>query len=280
MALHTILVPYNLGALRHGTGAGPEALAASGCMDGLAVAASTTIELASQASNEIERCFQVDAALAHAARRARERGEVPVVLSGNCHACLGTLAALERPAAVVWFDAHGDVNTPDTTITGFFDGMALATALGWCWNGLAREIPRFAAVREDDVLLAGGRDLDPAERDRLEGSQICHYAPPPRAVAADADAAFAAALRTRGPARVAYVHLDLDVIDPSELWANRFKVPEGVSVTWLEAALVTVRERYEIGAVGVSAYDPSCTAPGHAAPIVNRLLTALLGTTG
>jgi arginase len=153
--------------MRRGTGAGPEALAAGGRMDGLSVSATTTIELDAPAASEIEHCFRVDAAIAQTARRARDTGRLPVVLSGNCHACLGTLSALDRPAAVVWFDAHGDLNTPDTTVTGYFDGMALATAMGWCWNNLAQEMVRYAPVHEDDVILAGGRDLDPAERDRL-----------------------------------------------------------------------------------------------------------------
>ena len=67
-------------------------------------------------------------------------------------ACLGSLAGIGGPAAIVWFDAHRDRNTPETTETGYFDGMALATTLGWCWTNLARQIPGFAAAEERDVL--------------------------------------------------------------------------------------------------------------------------------
>jgi len=277
VALHTILVPYHFGSLRHGTGAGPEALASNGVLNGLPVSGTTTITVESQASSEIQQCIAVDAALAAAARHARERGDVPVVFSGNCHACLGSLAGIGGPAAIVWFDAHGDLNTPETTETGYFDGMALATALGWCWTNLARQIPGFAAAEERDVLLAGGRDLDRGERVRLRRSNVRHYLPP--ALADGPDAAFTAAVAVRGSARRAYIHLDLDVIDPSELWANQFKVPGGVSVAWLEAALGDVRAQYEIAGVGVTAYDPSFTSPALAAPIVNRLLKAAMGHT-
>ena len=83
----------------------------------------TTITVESQASSEIQQCMAIDAALAAAARQACEGGDVPVVFSGNCHACLGSLAGIGGPAAIVWFDAHGDLNTPETTETGYFDGM-------------------------------------------------------------------------------------------------------------------------------------------------------------
>ncbi len=277
MALHTILVPYHFGSLRLGTGAGPEALAANGVLTGLPVSATTTITVESQAWSEIQQCIAIDAALAAAARKACEGGDVPVVFSGNCHACLGSLAGIGGQAAIVWFDAHGDVNTPETTETGYFDGMALATALGWCWTNLARQIPGFAAAEERDVLLAGGRDLDRGERVRLRRSNVRHYLPP--ALTDGPDAAFTAAIAAGGRAKRAYIHLDLDVIDPSELWANQFKVPGGVSVVWLEAALRDVRAHYEIAGVGVSAYDPSFTSPAVAAPIVNRLLKAVMGHT-
>lgn len=273
MALHTILVPYHLGSLRSGTGAGPESLASNGVLDGLRVSGRTTITVESQASSEIRQCFNIDAELAATARQACEAGDLPVVFSGNCHACLGLLAGIGPPAAIVWFDAHGDLNTPDTTESGYFDGMALATALGWGWTNLARQIPGFASVDERDVLLVGGRDLDRLERVRLRRSNVRHYLPP--ALAAGADAAFTAAIAAGGRKR-AYIHLDLDVIDPSEFWANQFKVPGGVSIAWLEAALRDVREGYTIAGVAVTAYNPAFTAPATAAPIVNRLLKALL----
>ena len=274
MTLHTILVPYHFASLRLGTGAGPEALTEHGVMNGLPVSGTTTIAAETQAASEIQQCIAIDAELAAGARQACDRGGLPVVFSGNCHACLGTLAGIGAPAAIVWFDAHGDLNTPETTETGYFDGMALASALGWCWTNLVGQIPGFVPAEERDVLLAGGRDLDRAERVRLRRSHVRHYQPP--ALAGGRDAGFATAIAGRAGPRRAYVHLDLDVIDPSELWANRFKVPGGVSVSWLEAALGEVRSSYEIAGIGVTAYDPSLTPPATAAPIVNRLLRALL----
>ena len=210
-------------------------------------------------------------------QRSRAAGRLPVVFSGNCHACLGTLSGLGSRAAIAWFDAHGDLNTPDTTETGYFDGMALATAFGWAWTGLTRQIPGFTPARESDTLLIGGRDLDGGERALLEKSRIAHHAP---AALSDGPARdLSELLAEDSRPRPAYVHLDLDVIDPSALRANRFDVPGGVSVAWLEQALRMVRHRHDIAAVGVTAYDPEYAPPSQAAPIVNRLLRALLRTT-
>ena len=273
MSFYAILVPYYLGKARVANGAGPEALIGSGVLDGLDIQATRTVQVELTASNEIQQCIAIDAALSRTIADLGE-GAVPIVFSGNCHACLGTLSAARSATDIVWFDAHGDLNTPDTSITGYFDGMALSTALGWSWAELVKSIPGFSPRAERDVVLVGARDLDPQERVRLSQSQIRHYAPPAMS-AAGRDLQFAAAIASPSR-RQAYVHLDLDVLDPSELPVNRFTVPDGVSIAWLEGALRTVREHCTIAAVGVSAYNPAYSAPPVAAPIVNRLLKALL----
>ena len=276
MALRAVLVPYDLDVLRHGNGAGPEALVSNGALDGLDVAGTASIVVSTRAASQIQQCIAIDAAIARAVHPVCDAGDIAIVLSGNCHACLGSLSGIGARATIIWFDAHGDLNTPDTTESGYFDGMALATALGWGWTAMTRQIPGFEAANESDALLAGGRDLDTAERQLLEQSRVSHHAPAPLAerVSKDFEHALAAASRPRR----AYVHLDLDVIDPSLMRANRFNAPGGVTVDWLEAALRIVRQHHDIAAVGVTAYDPSYTAPATAAPIVNRLLRALLHT--
>ena len=272
MRAHAIVVPFDLGKPRVSNGAGPEALIASGVLNHVDVDRTTTVDVELRASNEIQQCVTIDAAVA---RAASSSASLPLVFSGNCHACLGTLSAAGSAANIIWFDAHGDLNTPETSETGYFDGMALATALGWSWTELTKTIPGFAAREERNVLLVGGRDLDVKERARLLTSQVRHLSPPTLGPF-DPDTGFESALTSLSMQRATYVHLDLDVLDPSELAVNRFSVPGGVSIGWLESALRSVRERCVIAAVGVSAYDPTYSAPSTAAPIVNRLLRALL----
>ena len=273
MTFSGFVVPYHLGSLRKGVGAGPEAIVSSGGLSAVPLASVQTI-IVDEASNDIQTCIAVDAALATAARSARLAGEALLVLSGNCHACLGTLAGTGNDIAIVWFDAHGDLNTPDTTESGFFDGMGLATAVGWTWRSLTRQIPGFQPVSEHHVLLVGARDLDTGERERLLRSRIRHFATPPMQCTAATTAAFRAALATAPQPKSAYVHIDLDILDPSELRASGHAVNGGVSVAWLEAALRVVRDQKQIVAIGLVSYDPTCHDPLATSKIVRRLLNA------
>ncbi len=105
---------------------------------------------------------QVDDALA--------AGRLPVLLAGECSIALTTLPTVlrHRPDAVIlWLDAHGDFNTPETTLTESLSGMALAGACGHWDAGLIAE-----TVPEDRVVLAGVRDLDEDERRALERSDV------------------------------------------------------------------------------------------------------------
>ena len=255
-------------------GAGPEAIVSCGGLSAVPLTSVRTIVI-DEAPNEIQTCIAIDAALATAARSTRKPGEILLVLSGNCHACLGTLAATGNDIAIVWFDAHGDLNTPDTTESGFFDGMGLASAVGWTWRSLTRQIPGFQPVSEHHVLLVGARELDAGERERLLRSRIRHFATPPMQCNAATTAAFAAALATAPQPKAAYVHIDLDILDPSELRASGYAVNGGVSVAWLEAALRVIRDQKQIVAIGLTSYDPTCHDPLAASKVVRRLLNAM-----
>src|SRR5688500_8561719 len=100
MSCHAILVPYDLDTLRHGSGAGPAALASHGALEGLAVAGTTAIDPASLRYGEsalpgqVQPCIAIDAAIARAVRPVCDGGAVPIGFAGNCHACLGTLSGL------------------------------------------------------------------------------------------------------------------------------------------------------------------------------------------
>src|SRR5207253_2124442 len=78
-------------------------------------------------------------------------------------------AGLGADVGVAWLDAHGDFHTPETTTSGFVDGMALAVAAGQCWRALAAAVPGFEPVLAGRVVHVGGRDFDPGKRDRLAG---------------------------------------------------------------------------------------------------------------
>ncbi len=130
----------------------------------------------------------------------------PIILAGNCNSCLGTLAGLSRDdLGIVWFDAHGDFNTPETSISGSIEGMSLAIATGSCHGELRERIGLARPVPEANVLLVATRNLDPNESVRLERSAVS-------LIGLETLPAALEALASR--ARAVYLHLDIDVLDP------------------------------------------------------------------
>jgi arginase len=265
--IRIIAVPYDSGHPGLRMGAGPEHLLDNGLGEGLRSEVRrpsvTTVRHEREPTAEVATAFELHVLVSGRVRRALADGEVPLVLSGNCNTSVGTLSGADPEGmGVVWFDAHGEFNTPETTTTGFIDGMGLAIAVGHCWKAMARGVPGFSAVPEENVVIAGVREVDPAEQERLDASKIA-------VVGADrmekqglgALATALDALKTRVD-RV-YVHLDLDVLDAGKVGkANEFAVEGGPNAEELQATLGMVRERFEVAAIGIASYDPTFDADG------------------
>ncbi|HEX6861931.1 MAG TPA: arginase family protein [Thermoanaerobaculia bacterium] len=212
--------------------------------------------------------------VAEKASRAREEGRLPVVLSGNCNAAaVGSLAGISEggPAGVVWMDAHGDLNTPDTSPSGFLDGMAIMIAMGKAWPTLTAKLPGFHPLDPRNVVHVGARDFDPPELEAIEREHIARV---PVEGLDGLDAALAD-LATR--VDQAYVHMDLDVLDPSELRANVYAVPGGLTVAQMADVVRATGRHLKIAAAGITAYDPDQDPEGKGVRAAERLLEALAG---
>jgi arginase len=227
------------------------------------------IEAPDRDDPEIVRVIEGDRRLARRVGAALEGGEFPVVLAGNCNSCLGTVAGLGQ-VGVVWFDAHADFDTPDRSL-GFFDGMGLAVLTGNGWELLRGTIPGFTPVDERDVVLVGVRDLEAHQRAPLEASDL-------RVVPG---ASFAATEFIRrldelspGVSRV-YLHVDLDVLDPSEGRANRFAAGGGLSAGQLEWAIEAVFDRHSVAGAAITAYDPALDEDGRVARAAARVIATV-----
>ena len=182
-------------------------------------------------------------AVADAVASAAGRGERPVVLSGDCATALGTVAGLQRAgsvAGIVWFDAHGDVQTLETTASGYIGGLPLRMLVGYRPELIATRIG-LRPVLEQQVLLVGARDLDPPEVRYLESAQIRR---------ADVGGLDRAAL----PDGPLYLHIDLDVIDPAQLAGLRYPAPGGPGPEPVADAL-----RWLLGTGLVAAVGLACT---------------------
>ena len=223
-----------------------------------------TIESQTEFRAEVQTQFELYRILAERVAQARREDKFPLILSGNCGATLGTIAgAGTKPPAVIWFDAHGEFNTPETTTSGFLDGMGLAIATGLCWKRLAASIPGFSPIPGDAILLIGGRDFDPGERERLEATG---------ATVVDSAAIEQASLREAlHPAiseflpetEEAHIHIDLDVLNPKETPANSFVTEEGgLSVAQLNEAIGLVKQSLKITSATIASFDPAYDTQG------------------
>lgn len=269
-------VPYDSGRREVRMGRGPEALRGpvADALRARGHAVETErVESGAPFQAEVATTFELARVLAGRVREARREGSFPLVLAGNCSASLGVLGGISGgPVGVVWMDAHGDLNTPETTRSGFLDGMALSVALGRCWREMAGGVAGFRAVPEEHVLHVGGRDLDPAEEETLSGSGILRVRP---------GESVKAALETVA-ARVqrVYLHLDLDVLDPSEGRANGYAAPGGLSLREVLDVILEVSGRFDVCAATLSAYDPEHDPEGRVPAAAARLGVAALDAGG
>lgn len=219
----------------------------------------------------IRTAFELMRALATRVREARAAGRFPLVIAGNCNVAVGVLGGLGPRTGVLWFDAHGDFNTPETTTGGFLDGMALATVPGRCWPQLTRSVPGFQLVPDQTTYLLGARDFDPLEAEALSRSAVRVFRP---ALIRSGLGSPLAELAER--VEQVYVHPDLDVLDPSEGRVNEFAPADGMRRCEVEATLADIGRAVPIAAATLSAYDPRYDADGRVCASAFALIDALL----
>ena len=258
MDIQLLLVPYDSSRRGWRCGAGPEHLVQAGlaahlqCQGHLVTAIHTIEDDSAYPPAEIRTAFELARRLATAVRSARNAGHFPLVLSGNCNTAVGTLSGL-TPArrSTFWFDAHGDCNTPETTASGFLDGMGLAMTIGLCWHDMLATVPGFQPVAAEATFLIGARDFDPAEAALLQGSGIT--AIPVAQIPAELPRALA---KPPLAGTLGYLHLDLDVLDPTVGHANYLPAPDGLSLPDLTAAIAAISARVALSAAALTSYAP------------------------
>ena len=187
---------------------------------------------------------QVDDALA--------AGAFPILTAGHCSIAMTTLptVARRRPEAkVLWLDAHGDFNTPDTTPSGFLGGMPLAAACGLWDPGLQAD--GDAPLPPERLVLCGVRDLDEGERELLERSD---------ATVIGTTLETLVFLQNALDGAPTYIHLDCDVLDPEAMPAE-FPAPGGLSEEKLYDLLDAVSDSCEVVGVEVTALNAPDRAP-------------------
>lgn len=261
MDVRVILVPYDSGRFRKRMGLGPERILDQGLKKLFAKMQiqfdTVEIGLDNPHPAEISAAFELGRKVAERVRESRAHGVFPLVLSGNCNAAMGTVSGFggER-TGIIWFDAHGEAMTPETTASGFLDGMPLSMLLGHPWQTLARSVPGFAAVPGERIVHFGGSQLENAECELLDEAGV-------RRISTVAELKTSLADLLDRVEQI-YLHLDLDVLNSTEAVWNNWTAPNGISVLTLLEAVGEIGKHGKVCALGVASYDPaadhSCNA--------------------
>ena len=227
--LTIIGAPLDLGAGRRGVDMGPSAIRYAGIDDRLRELGydcadlgnvETAIPEAAPSGDPQARfldaikeaCERVAGRVAGAIREGRK----PIVLGGDHSVAIGTLGGLASArgaGAVIWLDAHGDLNTPESSPSGNVHGMPLAAALGLAPDTFASDVWPLPAVEPERTVLLGVRSLDPGERETVQRLGIGVYTMS-EVDRQGVETVLREALDRVDGAAFVHVSLDMDVIDP------------------------------------------------------------------
>ena len=247
--IRIINVPLDLGASRRGTDAGPSAFRVAGLTDairslGYSAVSETDVAIPSMETlpsgntdarfkNEIlAACRQV----AEHTRDALEAGEWPLVIGGDHSIAMGTvsgvsahLGTMDGQLGVIWFDAHGDMNLPETSPSGNVHGMPLAHLLGYGDSELSCILGVHPAITAEHVVLIGIRDIDDLEREFIRESGVTAFTMREiDQLGMSRVAGEALEIVNNGTAGF-HVSFDLDGCDPEVIPGTGTVVPGGVS---------------------------------------------------
>jgi arginase len=285
-----IAVPYHLGRSDADMALGPDAYLAGGLAHALESLGHGVqllrVMRPARFKDTPTAVADINAKLAEATAYVLRNGRLPLIAGGNCNVALGAVAGLQiagpAPAGIVWFDAHGDFNTPETSPGGFFDGMPLAILTGRCHTEVSARVARghkatVQATADELVVHAGGRDFDPGEAAAFAASQVTRVSSG-ELLERGAEALAAPLAKLAERAAVLYLHIDMDVLDPAVAPAVDFPVQGGLSLDGLVAALECVAAATPVGVVSVTAYNPELDDEPHTTRAVGtRLMCGVVG---
>jgi arginase len=179
-----------------------------------------------------------------------------VGLLANCTSLIGVLAGLQQVATsperigLVFIDAHGDFNTPESTLSGMLGGMPVAVAAGLGLHNLRNESGLLVPIPTENIVLGAVRDLDPLERDLVEEHGLARFSTDDIRSLSPRLHEIMRDLSERTD--VIYIHIDMDVLDPAEVPGHPLTVPNGPTSKELAAAIALMFTYDKAVAFGVA----------------------------
>jgi len=218
-------------------------------------------------------------AVARLVARATRAGALPLVLGGDHSVALGTLvgmAAVHGPGGVVWVDAHGDLNTPDTSPSGNVHGMVLAAALGRGGDAFAHDGWTLPAIAPGKLVLVGVRSLDDGERDLLHELDAKVFTMS-EVDKLGVDTCMREAIAHVSGAGFLHVSLDMDVVDPDHAPGVGTPVRGGLSYREAHLAMETVAECDCVDSLDVVEVNPILDRENATGRLAVELVASALG---
>jgi len=295
--VHIIGVPLDLGGARRGVDMGPSAFRIAGLSDrlselGYAISdqgdlpspipeTAVAVDPTKKYINEIARVCR---SLYDVALRSHEADALPLVLGGDHSLAAGSVAAsadyvrrvTSYPLGLIWVDAHGDMNTPQTTNTGNVHGMPLAALLGQEPNELA-SIGSSPSVSPAQTVLVGIRNLDEQEKGKIRASGVHVFTMKDidrEGIATIAERALALASKGTGGIHVSF---DLDACDP--MYAPGVGTPVRGGLDYREAHMVMelVADSQRLVALDLVEVNPTLDIRNTTAEFATELALSALG---
>lgn len=297
--VHIVGVPMDLGQQRRGVDMGPSALRYAGLyqkltrlgwqvQDGGNILVPDRNEVAVRVASHdtpqhrpmghLAEVRAVCSQLYDLAQRCASRAQLPIFLGGDHSLAMGTVAGMTAQAHVglLWIDAHGDFNTPQSSPSGNIHGMPVAALTGQGHPDLVNLGRPGPKIDPAQIVMIGIRDLDSQERVALQASAIRVYTM--RDVDEQGMAAVArAALEYLGPTDHLHISLDMDVMDPSEAPGVGTPVPGGLTFREAHLLMEILAESGKVGSADVVEINPILDRGNTTSELAVALLSSMLG---
>jgi arginase len=282
----------DLGAGRRGVDMGPSAIRYAGLGERLAALGipsedwgnvytrvRETMEAGEENARFLTEIREVCERIAEQVRNASENGLTPLVLGGDHSVALGTiggLASVHGPGGVLWFDAHGDLNTPSTTPSGNVHGMPLAALLGRAGVGFESNSWSLPALEPERVAVIGARSIDPGERNAIKELGVAVY------TISDIDRrgvepVLKEALERVSGAPFVHISVDLDLVDPGVAPGVGSPVKGGLSYREAHLAMELVAESGLLSSLELVEVNPILDHENATAKLAVDLAASALG---
>ncbi len=291
--IRIIGVPVDLGADRRGVDMGPSAIRYAGLnaklnQMGILVEDLGNIHVPQPESREIKdsslkylpEILKVSQELCEMVADAARKGYIPMVLGGDHSIGIGTLAGMaqiKKRRGVLWFDTHGDFNSPETTSSGNIHGMPLAIAMGIGNEQLVSIGGNGPKILQENTVLIGIRNLDVQERQSLHKTKVTVF------TMSDIDQLGMKEVMRRALDIVTdgtdgvHVSFDLDVIDPAEAPGVGTPVPGGINYREAHLAMELVAEAGIMTSMEVAEVNPILDTRNQTAELAVGLITSAFG---